>query len=72
MGVYAPDGVVKFEGTRKLMKSNTTPEETPRGRELKEMSGKKHDLLSNATEDMLEAYVDWADARLELYNRETT
>ncbi|CAN0264366.1 unnamed protein product [Ascophyllum nodosum] len=66
------DGVVKFEGTRKLMKSNTTPEETPRGRELKEMSGKKHDLLSNATEDMLEAYVDWADARLELYNRETT
>lgn len=51
------------------MEQSTTPEAIPRGRELKEMPGKKHDLLSNATQEMLEVYMDWANARLHLYKR---
>lgn len=65
--MFRSDGVVRFEGTDKLLKEATTPVEVPRGKELKEMLGLKHDLLSNATPQMLEAYVDWAGARLEAF-----
>lgn len=54
------------------MEQSTTSEAVPRGRELKEMPGKKHDLLSNATEEVLEAYMDWANARLDLYRSGAT
>lgn len=62
------DGVVRFEGTEKLLKEATTPADVARGKELKEMNGLKHDLLSNAAPQMLEAYTDWAGARLEAFS----
>lgn len=68
VNVAGADGVVRFEGTEKLLKEATTPAEVPRGKELKEMRGLKHDLLSNATPQMLEAYMDWAGARLEAFS----
>jgi len=61
------DGVIRFEGTEKLLREATTPADVPRGKELKEMLGLKHDLVSNATPQMLEAYIDWAAARLEAF-----
>lgn len=64
------DGVVRFDGTQKLLKEATTPASVVRGKEVKEMLGLKHDLLSNATPAMLAAYVDWAGARLEAFSAE--
>lgn len=60
------DGVVRFDGTQKLLKEATIPANVLRGKELKEMLGLKHDLLSNATTEMIGAYVDWAGAQLEV------
>ena len=48
-----------------LLKEATTPVDIPRGKEVKEMPGMKHDLLSNASSEMVDAYVDWAEVRLE-------
>eukprot|EP00752_Nemacystus_decipiens_P011577 g10281.t1 len=62
------DGVVRFEGTEKLLKEATTPADVPRSKEIKEMQGLKHDLVSNASPQMLEAYIDWAGARLEAFS----
>eukprot|EP00903_Cladosiphon_okamuranus_P005865 g5802.t1 len=62
------DGVVRFEGTEKLLEEATTPADVARGKELKEMNGLKHDLVSNATPQMIEAYIDWAGARLEAFS----
>ncbi|CAN0057683.1 unnamed protein product [Scytosiphon promiscuus] len=62
------DGVVRFDGTQKLVAEATTPVGLPRGREVKEMLGLKHDLLSNATPEMLAAYVDWAGAQLSVFS----
>ncbi|CAM9770803.1 unnamed protein product [Ectocarpus sp. 13 AM-2016] len=59
------DGIVRFEGTQKLLDEASTPADVPRGKEVKEMLGLKHDLLSNATTQMLAAYTDWGAARLE-------
>ena len=56
------DGVVRFDGTEMLMEEASTPMEN---KELKKMLGQKHDLLSNATPQMLTAYLGWAGARLE-------
>ncbi|CAM9317129.1 unnamed protein product [Hapterophycus canaliculatus] len=61
------DAIVRFDGTQKLLEKATTPADLVRGRELKEMLGLKHDLLSNATQEMLAAYVDWAGAQLSVF-----
>lgn len=66
--VAVADGVVRFEGTEKLLREASTPADIPRGKELVEMRGLKHDLLSNATPKMLEAYIAWAGARLEAFS----
>lgn len=65
---HAADGIVRFEGTEKLMRLAVTPEGVTRGRELKEMLNMKHDLLSNATQEMLESYIDWGGVRLAALN----
>lgn len=62
------DGIVKFEGTQKLLKEASTPDDIVRGKEVKEMLNMKHDLLSNASNIMLAAYIDWAASRLEHSN----
>ncbi len=47
------------------MEESSTPAED---KELKKMLGLKHDLLSNATPQMLAAYLDWSGARLEAFS----
>lgn len=59
--------MVRFDGTQKLLEEATTPADAVRGKEVKEMLGLKHDLLSNATQEMLEAYTDWAGAQLAIF-----
>lgn len=48
-----------------LLEKAATPIDVVRGKEVKEMPGMKHDLVSNATQDMLAAYLDWAGVQLE-------
>lgn len=62
------DGVVRFDGTEKLLEEATTPANVLRGKEVKKMLGLKHDLLSNATPEMIAAYADWAGAQLEAFS----
>lgn len=68
--VCVTDGIVKFEGTRMLLREANTPGHVVRGREVKEMPNLKHDLLANAPQQVLEAYLDWAGFRLTAHEKE--
>lgn len=55
---------MRYEGTEMLLAKASTPSDIVQGREVKQLPGKKHDLLANASRDVLSSYVQWADARL--------
>lgn len=58
------DGIVRYEGTEILLAKATTPSDIAQGKELKQVPGKKHDLLANASQEVRSSYVQWADVRL--------
>ncbi|KAG5183860.1 Alpha/Beta hydrolase protein [Tribonema minus] len=59
------DGVVLFEGTQLLLARASTAEGVYRGRELYELRGLKHDLLTNAGPAVVDFVTQWLRDRLE-------
>lgn len=64
------DGIVRYEGTEMLFNEATTSPDLFRGREIKEMLNLKHDLLANAPRQVLNLYLEWADARLSAFDKQ--
>eukprot|EP00612_Vaucheria_litorea_P000425 CAMPEP_0171456558 /NCGR_PEP_ID=MMETSP0945-20130129/2993_1 /TAXON_ID=109269 /ORGANISM="Vaucheria litorea, Strain CCMP2940" /LENGTH=87 /DNA_ID=CAMNT_0011981999 /DNA_START=39 /DNA_END=302 /DNA_ORIENTATION=- len=59
------DGVVMFEGTEILLREASTPSNVKRGRDIFRMKGMKHDLLTNASLEVIESTCSWFFDRLE-------
>jgi pimeloyl-ACP methyl ester carboxylesterase len=55
---------VEFAGTQLLLEKSATPTDIYRGRELHEMLGEKHDLMSNCGDKTFAIICDWLTDRL--------
>ncbi|CAM9438775.1 unnamed protein product [Hapterophycus canaliculatus] len=53
------DAIVQFGPVRELMEKASTPKDIPRSRELKEMDGWLHDLLTNCPDLIIGYMTDW-------------
>ncbi|CAM9266009.1 unnamed protein product [Ectocarpus sp. 4 AP-2014] len=53
------DAIVQFGPARELMEKAATPKDDPRARELKEMDGWLHDLLTNCPNLVIGHLTDW-------------
>ncbi|CAM9382724.1 unnamed protein product [Ascophyllum nodosum] len=53
------DAIVQFASSRELVEKASTPREDPRARELKEMPGWLHDLLTNCPDMVIEHLTGW-------------